>query len=217
MQKETTLTLQKAIDKGLVFNAVGWMPDYLTESVNISYYGNDFSAIQSRLTQAEILDYNFDSDEEVTATLYAFEGVPFVLYEKYGDRNGHSLTHLNKEVWKKFVTELFLASIEEQASREGFEEDFNQVKIASNNHYVFFSENESGANFSVHIMSPKWQMGYSHMFKTHEAQYQDQPVSFVRWANDMRSWEGDEAHQVIVMLNGQEQSVDGRLINFVKI
>lgn len=71
MQKNVDFLLKKAMEVGLVFNQVDWLPDFFHQDLNISYLA-DVEAIKNKLTVAEILNYSFDSDEEVTANVYAF-------------------------------------------------------------------------------------------------------------------------------------------------
>ncbi len=216
MQKETSFSLEKAMKEGLEFRQLDWLPDFFHQDLNISYLA-DIEAIKQKLSVAEILNYYFDSDEEVTANVYAYENIPFLLYEKYGDRTNHNITSINKEVWKKLATDVFMESLDIMHDHlYGDEEKVEDIKIAKleNQHYVNFSDSEKNDNFSVHILSPKWQMGFKYMFSTHKAQYQDKNVEFVRFENNKPSWESDSSG-VVVIMEGEEVIVLGEDINFV--
>ena len=207
-----SLTVADVLKNNPVYEPVGYMPYEFLDAVN-ACYSESYASVAEHLGVYKVLDYMFDSDEQVTADIYAFKGVPFILYEKYGDKNGSDTTVLNRAVWREFLGAILDISMNGAGDIPAMED----IHIGDENGYVAFSRDMNEENFGVSVYSPKWQCDFGGMFKTHRAEIDGERISsFVRFVNNKRSWENGGNDVVVIMEDGTECTVDGRDIVFVR-
>lgn len=206
------LTVADVLKNNPVYVPVEYMPDEFLEAVN-AWCGENYESVVADLSMYQVLDYLFDSDEEVTAIIYAYKGIPFMLYEKYGDRNGSNNTVLNRVVWREFLGAILDISMNGSGDIPAMED----ITIGDENGYIAFSRDANEENFGVSVYSPKWQCGFGQMFKDHRAEIEGERIgSFVRFVNNKRSWEKEGNSVVVIMEDGTECTVDGCDIVFIR-
>lgn len=195
--------------------ACDYLPSCFEEEFNFNgYHVEDNTLTYRDLSKVDLLEYVFDSDEVAVATLYYYKGSPFMLYEKYGDRNGDELTILDAEAYKSYATFLYQLTLESKGKNaETLNEKILGFPYGKQNQYLAISNGYEG--YAAHILNPRWQLGFGCMFDDHHALYEGQPVKFIGFASDRNDY-SDERHKVKIKLaDGQESIVDGWDIAFV--
>lgn len=187
-----------------------WLPECLEYEIGFGTDGLDLEST-GRLTHRDLYSYVFDSDEVAKAEIYSFDGEDFYLREKYGDRTD-AITHiLNRKVYGRFV--LWLVEIKLDQDWRTAREPDDALVLGNKNGYVAFTDGPEGK--AVHVLSPKWMLGFERMFQHHKAIWNDQPVSWVRWANDAKSWEKGGKMVIIKTPDGVQHTIDGLEIAFL--
>lgn len=168
----------------------------------------------TRITQTELFYYGFDSDEIASACIYSFDGAEFMLSQKYGDRTDWNNSIVNRAVYVEFVKFIAELSIAQRLAEISADDTPDDILIAVKNGYVAFTETD--ADVGVHILNPKWG-SFQWLFRDHIALYGGDPVEFVRWANDRRSWQQrpDEPDVVLRFPDGTERAVAGIEVAFI--
>lgn len=189
-----------------------WLPDYFDSEFNV--YNINWSAVHNgRLTYTYLIEYMFGSDEVATAQLFFFDDKPFMLVEKYGDRVDDLISIVNRDTYVEFAKFLLHLELDERLKKlETVDADKEMVIVPDQ--YIKFSNGDEG--LAVHIESPKWNMGFKHMFNDHIAIYEGEVVSFVGWENPaLQSWDAESEMIIVSTASGGQFVIDGFQISFV--
>lgn len=96
--------VKKSLDKDLKFKSIHWVPDCFHYEFNLSNK-KEVKKILSRIKMAEIIKNGFSSNEQVSAHLYAFDGVPFLLHENNVDNFGCQTFCVDSKVFQTVASE----------------------------------------------------------------------------------------------------------------
>lgn len=186
---------------GLEFKPVEDIPTIMFTKAGVDGYDisdDAYSTLQSRMTVGQVYDFVFASDEVFDIRVYAYDGVPFVLYERIGDVSEGTLTVFNRGVWIKFLSDVHTLECDDVSPDE---------YTVSRNSYIVFND---ARTFSV--ASPGWQYGFDDLFTKYHATYEGKSVEFIRFAAKRSAWY--ERNMIVVKIEGVEVTVDGRDIVF---
>ena len=187
---------------GLEFKPVEDIPPMMFTKAGVDGYDisdDAYSALQSRMTVGQVYDFVFASDEVFDIRVYAYNGVPFVLYERIGDVYEGTLAIFNRSVWIKFLSDVHTFGCDDVSPDE---------YTISRNSYIVFNGDRT---FSV--ASPGWQYGFDDLFTKYHATYEGKSVEFIRFVAK-RSMVWGERNMVVVKIDGVDVTVDGRAIVF---
>ena len=96
---------------GLEFKPVEDIPTFMFTKVCVDEYDisdDAYSTLRSRMTVGQVYDFVFASDEVFDIRVYAYEGVPFVMYERIGDVDEGTLAVFNRSVWINFLSDVHM-------------------------------------------------------------------------------------------------------------
>jgi len=223
-EEETFQIYKLSVEEALMYakppEQCARLNDFFDGEFGISTYNIDEKLILPHLSKTALVDYCFDSDEEATSDLYYFDGVPFLLYEKYGDRNGYNTEIVNTEVYKKCAALFLEVFMSERLSKLNSEKTTATTLVGqdSSNQYIAFMKSDEC--LAVHILSPRWQFGFTQMFDTHDAHYDGKLVKFVQWVKENKNiyengnWE--ERNLIIIeeIETGKQYTIHGSAIAF---
>jgi hypothetical protein len=172
-----------------------------------------------------IFNIDHDSDESCSAQMLVIDGSPALLMKRIGDRSDYSdgLSILNVELAKKLIhtindyyVELKLKQMDGRISQDLI---VSAEDVMSSCQYI---TPVKGDVFVVN--SPKWVMGFQHLFKSHSAWVVDDSgvlnrvIQFKRFTNDLPSWadrsQNIDPNEAIVLIGSKEVLIDTREILF---
>lgn len=210
----TKITVREALSFAKAPATVEWIPECIMTDLNIYSSFCDIPDEQkARFTETRLIDYYFGSDEVAEATLYYFDGVPFLLAEKYGDRTDYMIKIIDRAAYLKFGLFIFEFSLDANAHVQVV--DGLDIELKNENGYLIYEKDPERGGLAVHITSPKWCMGFPHMFDSHDAMFRGQPVTFVGWKNEKRAaWDSGSEIVRLKLPNGDVIECDGGLISF---
>lgn len=209
-----TITVRDALSFAKAPKAVEYIPDFIMDSLNINCGYVDIPDEQkARFTETRLLDYYFGSDEVAEATLYYFDGVPFLLAEKYGDRTDYIVKIIDRAAYLKFAVYIFEFSLDATVNVQVA--DGLDVALKSENGYLVYTKEPERGGLAVHIASPRGLMGFPGMFDSHDATFKGQAVTFAGWKNEkLASWSKGSEIVFLKLPNGEVIECDGGLIEF---
>lgn len=189
-----------------------WMPEYLEESIGWQQVDFSHEAISGKLKSIGLLDYHFQSGEIACAQLITFEDRQMAVAQKYGDRSSWILKVLDREVWRDFRHAVLDAQLDDDRIDVV---PLQGCAVVREQSYLRFTKDDGDA-LSVHMLHPRWG-NFEHLFKTHEAHLDGEPVEYVSWTHpDRKSWERDDAELVKIRVtsSGETRDVPGVAIGF---
>lgn len=187
---------------GLEFKPVEDIPTIMFTKVGVDEYDisdDAYSTLRSRMSVGQVYDFVFASDEVFDIRVYAYEGVPFVMYERIGDVDEGTLAVFNRSVWIKFMSDVHTLVCDVVSPDE---------YTVSRNSYIVFGKERT---FSV--ASPGWLYGFrDDLFTKYHATYEGKSVEFIRFADKRSGW--SDRNRVVLKIDGVDVTVDGRDIVF---
>ncbi len=181
---------------GLEYKPVEDIPTIMFTKVGVDEYDisdDAYSTLRSRMTVGQVYDFVFASDEVFDIRVYAYEGVPFVMYERIGDVDEGTLAVFNRSVWIKFLSDVHTLVCDDVSPDE---------YTVSRNSYIVFND---ARTFSV--ASPGWQYGFDDLFTKYHATYEGKSVEFIRFVEKRSAW--SERNMIVVKIDGVDVTVDG--------
>lgn len=217
--KKLNMTLNEARRYAQPAQTCQYVPAGLSEE--LAYFGvhTDYADFDTdRLSVTSLFQYNFQSDEVATAEIYSFDGVEFLLAEKYGDKSDWLTSYLNLDVFKQFVRFMTELQLNTKLGIVGDQTVSGDFALGGPGHpfngYIAHSYDDQSV--AVHFMSPKWG-NFQWKFRTHRAEYDGEPVEFVGWVDNRNSWEIKDTEPDVILRfpDGSERPVEGWRVRFI--